>query len=130
VPEDAFDDVAVDDDALPAGGVWPHDFREAVAALEPLPPERRIPRLADLLLAGLEPRWEPPAQVREAVRLVQARHGRVTVRWLARQVNLSVSQLERGFTRHVGLGPKLLAGRCPYVQAGAAEQVIFYVARA
>jgi AraC-like DNA-binding protein len=89
--------------------VWPHDFRDAVAALEPLPPERRLPRLADLLLARLEPRREPPAQVREAVRLIRARRGRLRVRWLARQVNLSVSQLERGFTRHVGLGPKRLA---------------------
>jgi methylphosphotriester-DNA--protein-cysteine methyltransferase len=31
------------------------------------------------------------------------------VRWLADEVNLSVSQLERGFKRHVGVGPKLLA---------------------
>jgi AraC-like DNA-binding protein len=100
--------------------VWPHDFREAVAELEPLPPERRIPRLAELLLARLEPRREPPGQVREAVRLVRAHRGCVTVRWLARQVNLSVSQLERGFTKHVGLGPKLLA-RQTRLSALAAE---------
>jgi AraC-like DNA-binding protein len=102
--------------------VWPHDFREAVAELEPLPPERRIPRLADLLLARLEPRREPPVQVRETVRLIRARRGCVRVRWLARQVHLSVSQLERSFTRHVGLGPKLLA-RQTRVAALAAESM-------
>jgi len=36
--------------------VWPHDFREAVAELEPLPLERRIGGLWDLLLARLGPR--------------------------------------------------------------------------
>ena len=39
---------------------------------------------------------------------------------VARQVNLSVSQLERSFTRHVGVGPKLLA-RQTRVSALAAE---------
>jgi methylphosphotriester-DNA--protein-cysteine methyltransferase len=91
--------------------VWPREFRDAVAELESLPPERRVARLAGLLLARLEPRREPPAQVREAVRLIRARRGRLGVGWLASQVNLSVSELERGFTRHVGLGPKLLAAR-------------------
>ena len=100
--------------------VWPHDFREAVAELEPLPPERRIAGLADLLLARLEPRREPGPQVREAIRLVQASRGRVTVGWLAGQVNLSISQLERRFARHVGVGPKLLA-RQTRVNALAAE---------
>ena len=100
--------------------VWPHDFREAVAALQPLPTEQRISGLADLLLARLEPRREPPRQVREAVRLIRAGRGRVTVQWLARQVNLSISQLERSFTRHVGVGPKLLA-RQTRVCAVAAE---------
>jgi AraC-like DNA-binding protein len=99
---------------------WPHDFREAVAELQPLPAEQRISGLADLLLARLEPRREPPRQVREAVRLIRARRGRVTVRSLASQVNLSISQLERGFTRHVGVGPKLLA-RQTRVCALAAE---------
>ena len=32
--------------------VWPHDFREAVAELEPLPPEQRVAGLADLLLTS------------------------------------------------------------------------------
>ena len=100
--------------------VWPHDFREAVADLEPLPTGQRISRLADLLLARLEPRREPGAQVREAVRLIRASRGRVPVWWLADQVNLSISQLERGFTRHVGFGPKLLA-RQTRVSALAAE---------
>jgi AraC-like DNA-binding protein len=100
--------------------VWPHDFREAVAALQPLPTGQRISRLADLLLARLEPRREPPRQILEAVRLIRARRGRVTVQWLASQVNLSISQLERSFTRHVGVGPKLLA-RQTRVCALAAE---------
>jgi AraC-like DNA-binding protein len=103
--------------------VWPHDFREAVAELEPLPPDQRIGGLGDLLLARLEPRLEPSGQVREAVRLIRARRGRVTVRWLAGQVNLSVSQLERSFTRHVGAGPKLLA-RQTRVSAVAAEAMM------
>ena len=102
------------------GDVWPHDFREAVAALQPLPAEQRIAGLADLLLTRLDARGEPPAQVREAVRLIRARRGQVTVQWLARQVNLSISQLERSFTRHVGVGPKLLA-RQARVCALAAE---------
>jgi len=89
--------------------VWPGDFQQAVAELEPLPPGQRVAGLAGLLLARLEPGREPCAQVREAVRLIRARRGRVTVRWLADQVNFSISQLERGFTRHVGVGPKLLA---------------------
>ena len=100
--------------------VWPHDFREAVAELEPLPPEQRISGLADLLLARLVPGREPGPQVREAVRLIQASRGRVAVRWLADQLNLSISQLERSFTRHVGVGPKLLA-RQTRVCALAAE---------
>jgi len=93
----------------PPDDMWPHDFRQAVAELEPLPTQQRICGLTDLLLARLEPRRDPDPRVREAVRLIQARRGRVTVRWLAGQLDLSVSQLERSFTRHVGLGPKLLA---------------------
>jgi hypothetical protein len=81
--------------------VWPRDFREAVAELEPLPVEDRISRLSDLLLARLSPEREPGPQVREAVRLIYARHGRIRVRALAEEVNLSVSQLERRFKRHV-----------------------------
>jgi len=100
--------------------VWPGDFREAVAELEPLPTQQRISGLAGLLLARLEPRREPGPQVREAVRLIRASRGRVTVRGLAGQVNLSVSQLERSFTRHVGVGPKLLA-RLTRLSALAAE---------
>ena len=42
------------------------------------------------------------------------------MRLLASQVNLSISQLERMFTRHVGVGPKLLA-RQTRVCALAAE---------
>jgi methylphosphotriester-DNA--protein-cysteine methyltransferase len=100
--------------------VWPSDFREAVAELCPLPAEQRICGLARLLLARLEPRREPDPRVREAVRLIRASRGRVTVRGLAGRVNLSVSQLERSFTRQVGLGPKLLA-RQTRVAAVAAE---------
>jgi AraC-like DNA-binding protein len=100
--------------------VWPHDFREAVAELEPLPPMQRVAVLADLLLVRLEPSREPRPQVREAVRLIRASRGRVTVRWLADRLNLSISQLERSFARHVGVGPKLLA-RQTRVCALAAE---------
>jgi AraC-like DNA-binding protein len=102
------------------GDVWPHDFREAVAELEPLPPGQRIAGLVDLLLARLEPCREPHPQVREAVRLIRASRGRVRVRWLAGQLNLSISQLERCFANHVGVGPKLLA-RQTRVCALAAE---------
>jgi AraC-like DNA-binding protein len=100
--------------------VWPREFREAVAELDSLPVEERISRLSDLLLAQLEPGRDPGPQVREAVRLIYATRGRVRVRPLADQVNLSVSQLERGFKRHVGVGPKLLA-RQTRVSALAAE---------
>ena len=100
--------------------VWPDEFREAVAALQPLPAGQRICGLADLLLARLEPCREPPPQIREAVRLIRVGRGRVSVRWLAGQVNLSISQLERSFTRQVGVGPKLLA-RQTRVCALAAE---------
>lgn len=100
--------------------VWPHDFRQAVADLEPLSSGQRISRLTDLLLGRLEASREPSLRVQAAVRLIRARRGCVTVRWLAEQVNLSVSQLERGFTRHVGIGPKLLA-RQTRVSALAAE---------
>jgi AraC-like DNA-binding protein len=93
----------------PPDDVWPHDFLQTVAELEPLPTQQRICGLAELLLARVEPRREPDPRVREAVRLIQASRGRVTVRGLAGQLDLSVSQLERSFTRHVGLGPKLLA---------------------
>jgi AraC-like DNA-binding protein len=89
--------------------VWPRDFREAVAELQPLPVEERVSRLSDLLLSQLEPAREPGPQIREAIRLIDARRGRVRVHSLAEEVNLSVSQLERGFKRHVGVGPKLLA---------------------
>ena len=102
--------------------VWPHDFREAVAELEPLPTDQRIAGLADLLLARLEPCKEPRPQVREAVRLIRASRGRVTVRWLADHLNLSISQLERSFAKHVGVGPKLLA-RQTRVCALAAEAI-------
>jgi AraC-like DNA-binding protein len=100
--------------------VWPHDFREAVAELEPLSPEQRVAGLADLLLTQLEPGREPGPQVREAIRLIRASRGRVAVRSLADQLNLSISQLERSFARHVGVGPKLLA-RQTRVCALAAE---------
>ena len=100
--------------------VWPHDFQQAVAELQPQPTDQRVCGLADLLLARLEPRGEPPPQVREAVRLIRACRGQVTVQRLADQVNLSISQLERRFTRHVGVGPKLLA-RQTRVCALAAE---------
>jgi AraC-like DNA-binding protein len=100
--------------------VWPRDFREAVAEMEPFPTAERIHRLAELLLARLESRREAPGQVRQAVWLVRAHRGRVSVRWLAEQVGLSISQLERGFSRHVGVGPKLLA-RQTRVCALAAE---------
>jgi AraC-like DNA-binding protein len=93
----------------PPDDVWPHDFLAAVAELEPFPVEERICRLEALLLGRLNPRREAGAQVREAVRLINTRRGRVQVRWLADQVNLSVSQLERNFKHHVGVGPKLLA---------------------
>lgn len=88
---------------------WPHDFREAAAELAPLPTKRRIAGLARLLLARLEPRREPSPQVREAIRQIKASYGCVSVRSLAQELNFSLSQLERGFTRHVGVGPKLLA---------------------
>jgi hypothetical protein len=65
--------------------VWPHDFREAVAELAPLPTGKRISGLADLLLARLEPCREPPPQVLQAVRLIRASRGRVSVGWLAGQ---------------------------------------------
>jgi AraC-like DNA-binding protein len=89
--------------------VWPRDFREAAAELEPLPVRERISRLSDLLLDRLEPARAPGAQVREALRLIYATRGRVRVMWLAEHVNVSVSQLERAFKRQVGVGPKLLA---------------------
>jgi AraC-like DNA-binding protein len=112
--EDAVDRMASPDD------VWPRDFIDAVADLEPLPVEERISRLSDLLLARLAPRREPGPQVREAVRLIYATRGRIRVRSLADEVNLSVSQLKRGFKRHGGVGPKLLA-RQTRLSALAAE---------
>jgi len=102
--------------------VWPRDFQEAVAELEPLPIDQRISGLGDLLLGRLEPRREPSPRVREAVRLIRTSRGGVTVRWLADRLDVSVSQLERSFTRQVGLGPKLLA-RQTRVCALAAEAV-------
>jgi AraC-like DNA-binding protein len=88
--------------------VWPRQFLEQVAELEPLRVEERVSRLSALLLARLEPAREPGPQIREAVRLIYARRGRARVSWLADQVNLSVSQLERRFKRHVGVTPKFL----------------------
>jgi AraC-like DNA-binding protein len=89
--------------------VWPSEFREAVAELEPLSVEDRILRLEQLLIARLQPQRDLGPQIREAVRLIQARRGRVRVRWLADRVNLSVSQLERNFKRQIGQGPKVVA---------------------
>jgi AraC-like DNA-binding protein len=89
--------------------MWSRSFRDAIADLESLSVAERVSRLECLLLAELEPRREPGPQVREAVRLIQANSGRVRVGWLADRVNLSVSQLERSFTRYVGVGPKMLA---------------------
>src|SRR5437870_9988776 len=43
--------------------------------------------LEALLLDRLDPRREAGVQVREAVRLINAKCGRVQVRWLADQVN-------------------------------------------
>lgn len=100
--------------------VWPREFQEAVAELTPLPTRQRIRALEKLLLARLEPSRQAPPQVREAIRLIQARHGQLTIGWLADQVNLSISQLERGFARYLGVGPKL-ATRQARVCAFAAE---------
>jgi len=84
------------------------------------PPNSGSPGSLTCCWPGWNRSGEPPRQILEAVRLIRARRGRVTVRWLAGQVNLSISQLERGFTRHVGVGPKLLA-RQTRVCALAAE---------
>ena len=92
-----------------ADDVWSTDFRDALADLGSLPVTERISRLESLLLARLQPRLEAGPQVQEAVRLIEATGGRATVPWLADEVNLSVSQLERNFKRHVGVGPKMLA---------------------
>jgi AraC-like DNA-binding protein len=100
--------------------IWPHHFREAVAELAPLPLSQRISRLSSLLLASLEPCGDPDPQVREAVRLIQLSGGRARVRWLAEQVNLSVSQLERRFRHRVGLGPKRLARQTRAARLAAA----------
>ena len=89
--------------------VWPSDLLEAVDELGPLPVKERLSRLERLLLSRLDARLEPGPEVREAVRLIKAHRGRIRIRWLSDQVNLSVSQLERSFKRHVGIGPKLLA---------------------
>jgi AraC-like DNA-binding protein len=104
----------------PPDDMWPRSFRDSVAELEPLPTPERISRLADLLLARLDPRRDPGPRIREALRLIRARRGRIRVRELADQVNLSVSQLERTFKRHVGIGPKLMA-RLTRVSGLAAE---------
>jgi AraC-like DNA-binding protein len=89
--------------------IWPSDFLDAVTDLEPLPIRERLARLEGLILARLEPRLDPGPQVLEAVHLIRETSGRVRMRWLADQVNLSLSQLERSFKRHVGVGPKFLA---------------------
>jgi AraC-like DNA-binding protein len=75
------------------------------------------------LAAGQAGAGPGAARVREAVRLIRASRGRVAVRWLAGQVNLNISQLERSFTRQVGVGPKLLARqtRLCALAAGAME---------
>jgi AraC-like DNA-binding protein len=99
--------------------VWPRGFRQALADLEPLPCEDRLSRLEELLLGLLDATLDPGPQVREALRLIQATGGRVRVPWLADQVNLSVSQLERSFKRHVGLGPKLLARQTRVAEVAA-----------
>jgi len=89
--------------------VWPRQFQQAVADLAPLSAEQRVARLAQLLLSRLEPRRELHPQIREAVRLIREMRGRVRVGWLADEVNLSISQLERNFRDQIGLTPKLLA---------------------
>jgi methylphosphotriester-DNA--protein-cysteine methyltransferase len=89
--------------------VWPRQFQQAVAELAPLSAEQRVARLAQLLLSRLEPRRELPPQIREAVRLIRQMRGQVRVEWLAHEVNLSISQLERDFKDRIGLTPKLVA---------------------
>jgi len=98
----------VDEMASP-DDVWPRQFQQAFADLAPLPAEERVARLAQLLLSRLDPRRELRPQIREAVRLIRQMRGRVRVGWLAYEVNLSISQLERDFKDRIGLTPKLLA---------------------
>jgi AraC-like DNA-binding protein len=89
--------------------VWPAAFRQAVAELEPLGTAQRVERLERLLLDRLDPRRARRPQIGEAVRLILATGGRISIARLAAAVNLSVSQLERAFKVQVGVSPKLLA---------------------
>jgi methylphosphotriester-DNA--protein-cysteine methyltransferase len=56
------------------------------------------------------------------VRLIRASRGRARVSWLAKTVNLSVSQLERRFRQRVGLKPKLLARQTRAASLAAAAK--------
>lgn len=89
-----------------AWGPWALRMAEE---LEGIPPRKRVPHLERLLLRQLDEGRRVRPAIREAVRRIERSNGQVRVGPLAEAVNLSVSQLERGFASDVGLSPKRLA---------------------
>ncbi|HEX5230352.1 MAG TPA: helix-turn-helix domain-containing protein [Bryobacteraceae bacterium] len=86
---------------LGAGVRQLHESLQGVAGLD------TMALLTEDFLRGWLPRARPFHPVQVAASQVIARHGQVTVDHLARALNLSGRQLERGFLEQVGIPPKL-----------------------
>lgn len=69
----------------------------------------RFDLVVDTLFAGLEPRWEPRAEVAHAWRVLADSHGRASVREVAREVGWSPRHLGERFRREYGHAPKTTA---------------------
>jgi methylphosphotriester-DNA--protein-cysteine methyltransferase len=72
-------------------------------------PEAWVATAARCLERDLGSRTVPDRRIAAATRAIAAAHGRIAIGELAAGVGLSRRQLERGFQREVGVGPKRLA---------------------
>jgi AraC-like DNA-binding protein len=70
--------------------------------------EGKLRALGELLKRRVDARRDPDRRVSGAVSRILSRNGLISVDDLARNADLSARQLERVFSREVGIGPKLL----------------------
>ena len=103
---------AIRNQAIPLAAVWADQIiRAEVQNLESRLAQlsataERLACVEQFLLKFIQ-RWpKPNAIVAQAVGLIEAAQGRVSVEALASALRLSVRQLERKFTQHIGLSPK------------------------
>ncbi len=72
-------------------------------------PEKRLLAVENFLLARMRQRYEVPASVEAAAKIIRNSGGRHSIALIARTVGMSQSALERNFRSIVGTSPKMLS---------------------